>query len=80
LLAGVAESPKAIFKFHDVTANRFLTHPISSCLTNWPRLEKGKCKKRAAGVPAASRATTVDLGGEEGGVARPQPSALIAAS
>jgi hypothetical protein len=40
--------------------------PNYSC-TNWPRLEKGKGKKRAAGVPAASVATAVDLGGEEGG-------------
>jgi hypothetical protein len=35
---------------------------------NWPRLEKGKGEKRAAGVPAASVATAVDLGGEEGGL------------
>ena len=35
--------------------------------TNWPRLEKAKGKKRAAGVPAASVATAVDLGDEEGG-------------
>jgi hypothetical protein len=39
---------------------------FSGC-TNWPRLDKGKGKKRAAGVPAASVATAVDLGGEEGG-------------
>jgi hypothetical protein len=38
---------------------------FSGC-TNWPRLEKGKGKKRAAGVPAASVATAVDLGGEGG--------------
>jgi hypothetical protein len=41
-------------------------HPLSGC-TNWPRLEKGKGKKRAAGVPAASVATAVDLGDKEGG-------------
>jgi len=34
---------------------------------NWPRLVKVKGKKRAAGVPAASVVTAVDLGGEEGG-------------
>ena len=44
-----------------------MTHPTSSGCTNRPRLEKGKGKKRAAGVPAASVATAVDLGGEEGG-------------
>ena len=42
-------------------------HPFFSGCTNWPRLEKGKHKKRAAGVPAASVATAVDLGGKEGG-------------
>ena len=31
------------------------------------RLKKDKGKKRAAGVPAASVATAVDLGDEEGG-------------
>jgi hypothetical protein len=39
---------------------------FSGC-TNWPRPEKGKGKKRAAGVPAASVATAVGLGGEKGG-------------
>ena len=39
---------------------------FSGC-ANWPRLEKGNGKKRAAGVPAASVATAVDLGGKEGG-------------
>jgi hypothetical protein len=39
---------------------------FSGC-TNWPRLEKGKGEKHAAGVPAASVATAVVLGGEEGG-------------
>jgi hypothetical protein len=38
---------------------------FSGCI-NWPRIEKGKGKKRAAGVPAASVATAVDFGGEEG--------------
>jgi hypothetical protein len=56
-----------VFKFDDVTATKFLTHPMSSGCTNWPRLEKGKGKKRAAGVPAASVATAVELGGEDGG-------------
>jgi hypothetical protein len=42
-------------------------HPLFNGCTNWPRLEKGKGKKRAAGVPAASVATAVDLGDEEGG-------------
>jgi hypothetical protein len=35
---------------------------------SFPRPEKGKGEKRAAGVPAASVATAVDLGGQEGGV------------
>jgi hypothetical protein len=39
---------------------------LSGC-TNWPKLEKGRGKKRAAGVPAASVATAVDLRDEEGG-------------
>jgi hypothetical protein len=46
---------------------RLITDPLFSGCTNWPRLEKGKGKKRAAGVPAASVATAVDLGDEEGG-------------
>ena len=46
---------------------RLITDPLFSGCTNWPRLEKGKGKKRAAGVPAASVATAVDLGGKEGG-------------
>jgi hypothetical protein len=66
----IAESSKVTFKFDDATATKLLMHPIFSGCNNWPRLEKGKCKKRAAGVPAASVATAVDLGGEEGG-ARP---------
>jgi hypothetical protein len=54
-------------------------HPLFNGCTNWPRLEKGKGKKRAAGVPAASVATAVDLGGEEGGAPlakRPNSSLL----
>ena len=42
-------------------------HPLFSGCTNWPRLEKGKGKKRPVGEPAASVATAMDLGGEEGG-------------
>ena len=47
--------------FDDATATKFLMHPLFSGCTNWhgPR---GKGKKRAAGVPAASVATAVDLG------------------
>ena len=44
-----------------------------------PRLEKGKGKKRAAGVPAGLVATAVDLGGYEGGAPpakRPNSSLL----
>ena len=47
--------------------------------TYWPRPDKGKGKKRAAGVPAASVATAVGLGGEEGGAPpakRPNSSLL----
>ena len=63
----IAESSKATFKFDDATATKFLMHPTFSGCTYWPRLDKGKGKKRAAGVPAASVATAVGLGGEEGG-------------
>jgi hypothetical protein len=38
---------------------------FSGC-TNRPRLEKGKGKEYAAGVPAASVATAVELRDEEG--------------
>jgi hypothetical protein len=62
-----AESSKAAFEFGDVTATKLFMDPLFSGCMNWPRLEKGKDKKRAAGVPAASVATAVDLGGEEGG-------------
>ena len=61
------ESSKATFKFGDVTATKLLMHPLFSGCTNWPRLEKGKGKKRAAGVLAAPVATAVDLGDEESG-------------
>jgi hypothetical protein len=63
----IAESSKVTFKFGDVTATKLLMHPMFSGCTNWPRLEKDKGKKRAAGVPAALVATAVGLGGEEGG-------------
>jgi hypothetical protein len=64
----IAESSKATFKFGDVTATIFLTHPLVQRLHQLAQaLEKKKVKKRAAGVPAASVATAVDLGGEEGG-------------
>jgi hypothetical protein len=63
----IAESDKDTFKFDDAMATKFLMHPFFSHCTNWPRLEKGKDKKRAAGVPAASVAAAVDLGGEKGG-------------
>jgi hypothetical protein len=57
----IAESHKVPFKFEDVTATKF----------KGPRPENGKGKKRAAGVPAASVATAVDLGIEEGGAPPP---------
>ena len=63
----IVESSKAPFEFGDVTATKFLMHLLFSGCTNWPRLEKGKGKKRAAGVPAASVATAVDLGDKESG-------------
>jgi hypothetical protein len=65
----MVESSKAIFKFGDVTATKFLMHQMLTGYTNliWPRLEKGKSKKRAADVQAASVVTAVDLGGKEGG-------------
>jgi hypothetical protein len=55
---------QATFKFDDATATKFLMHPLFSGCNNKPRLEKGKGKKRAAGVPADSVATAVDLGDE----------------
>jgi hypothetical protein len=67
VICRIVKSSKVAFKFDDVTATKLLMHPIFSGCTNWPRLEKGKGKKSAAGVPAASVATAVDLGGEEGG-------------
>jgi hypothetical protein len=67
----IAESSKVTFKVGDVTAIKFLMHPLFSGCTNWPRLEKDKGNKRAAGVPAASVATAVDLGGVESGHAPP---------
>ena len=63
----IAESSRAILEFDDATATKFLMHPMFSVCTNWPRLEKGKGKKRETGVPAASVATAMDYGGEEGG-------------
>jgi hypothetical protein len=63
----IAESTKAATKFDDVTATKLLMHSLFSGCTNWPRLEKGKGKKRAAGVLAAPVATAVDLGDEESG-------------
>ena len=63
----IAESSKSRTDFGDVAATKFLMKPLFSGCTNWPRLEKGKGKKRAAGVPAASVATAADLGDKEGG-------------
>jgi hypothetical protein len=63
----IAESSKSRNDFDDVTATKFLMHPFFSGCTNWPRLEKGKGKIRAPGVPATSVATAVNLGDEEGG-------------
>jgi hypothetical protein len=55
------KSSKAKFKSEDATVTKFLMHPFLSGCTNWSRLEKGRGKKRAAGVPSASVATAVDL-------------------
>jgi hypothetical protein len=66
-ICSVAESSNATFKFGDVTATKFFMHPLFSGCNNWPGLLKRSGKKRAAGVSAASVATAVDLGGEEGG-------------
>jgi hypothetical protein len=56
----ISESSKATIKFDDAAATKFLTHPFFSGCINWPRLEKGKGKKRAAGLPAVSVATAVN--------------------
>jgi hypothetical protein len=53
----IAESSEATFKFDDATATKLLMHSFFSGCTNWPRPEKGKGKKRANGVPAASVAS-----------------------
>jgi hypothetical protein len=47
----IAKTSKAAFKIEDATATKFLMHPLFSGCTNWPRLEKGKGKKRAVCVP-----------------------------
>jgi len=47
-------------------ATKLLMRPMFSAYTNWPRLERARARS-AAGVTAASVATAVDLGGEEGG-------------
>jgi hypothetical protein len=62
----ISKFSKATFEFDDTTVTKYLMHPLFSGCNNWPRLEKSKGKKRAAGVPAASVATAVDLGGEKG--------------
>jgi hypothetical protein len=75
----IAEPSKSRTDYDDATATKFLMHPLLSGFTNWPRLEKGKGKKRAAGVSAASAATAVDLEDEEGGAPpakRPNSSLL----
>ena len=79
VICRIAESSKATYEFDGATATKFLMHPFFSGCTNWPRLEKGKRKNRAAGVTAASVATAVDLQGEEGGASpakRPNSSLL----
>jgi hypothetical protein len=62
----IVESSKVKFKFDDVTATKLSIHPLFSGCTNWPRLKKGKGKKRAVVEPAASVATAAGLWGEEG--------------
>jgi hypothetical protein len=57
----IVAASKVKFQFDDVSATKFLMHPLFSGCTNWPKLENGKGKKRAANVPAASVATAVDL-------------------
>jgi hypothetical protein len=44
----------ATVKFDDATVTKFLMHPMFSGCINWPGIEKGKGKKRAAGVPGFS--------------------------
>jgi hypothetical protein len=67
VICRIVESSKATFKFGDVTATKFLMHPLFSGFINWPRPEKGKVKKRAVNGPTASVAMAVDLEGEKGG-------------
>ena len=57
-------APKAHNMFDDPAASKFLKFLLfSGC--PMPKLEKGKGKKRAASVPAASVATAIDHGVEE---------------
>jgi hypothetical protein len=75
----IFEFPEVTFEFDDATATKLLIWPLFRGCTNWQRLEKGEGKKRAAGVPAASVATAVDLEGKQGGVPpakRPNSSLL----
>ena len=71
----INQPSKATFEFYDATATKFLMYPLFSGCTNLPKLEKGKDKKLAAGVPAASVATALDSGTRR--EARPRPSAPL---
>jgi hypothetical protein len=66
----IVESSKGIFKFEDVSATKFLMHLMFQRLHQLAQARKGQGEKRAAGVPAASVATAVDLGGEDCGAPR----------
>jgi hypothetical protein len=57
---------------------KIIDEPLARGFSNWPRLEKGMGKKRAAGVPAASVATPWTSGARR--AARPRPSAPLRAS
>ena len=64
VIGKVCAASKAHSKFDDAAASKFLKSPLfSGC--PMPKLEKGKGKKRAACVPAASVATAVDLRDDE---------------
>jgi hypothetical protein len=63
----IAESAKATSELGDAAAMKYLMHPLFNGCAKWPKHEKGKSKKRKAGVSAASVATALDLGDKENG-------------
>jgi hypothetical protein len=59
----IVESSKARTDFDDAMAAKFLSHPLFSGCTNWPKFERVKRKKRVA---SGSVNSAVDLENEDG--------------